>query len=78
MIIFISTLIAISFAQTRTSTNTCTIEKSIFKLDVRQRVYGLPSESTIRDIDAYALCQEAYMYDYIWLHQMWIPGGFNY
>ena len=66
--IVIAILIVISFAQIRTSTNTCTNEKSIFKLDIRQRVLDLPPESTVRDIDAYALCQEAYLYDYIWLH----------
>ncbi|KAM3127129.1 hypothetical protein pb186bvf_020772 [Paramecium bursaria] len=35
-------ILTVSMAQFRTSTNTCTNEKSIFKLDVRQRVQNLP------------------------------------
>ncbi|KAM3127125.1 hypothetical protein pb186bvf_020768 [Paramecium bursaria] len=63
-------ILTVSMAQLRTSTNTCTIVKTIFKLDIRQR--------TIKDLNASALCQEAYMYDYIWLTQLWTPGEYNY
>ncbi|KAM3127124.1 hypothetical protein pb186bvf_020767 [Paramecium bursaria] len=58
-------LFSLSTAQLRTSTNTCTNEKQVFKLDIRQRVNDLPPE-------------KAYMYDYIWLYQLWIPGRYNY
>ncbi|KAM3138900.1 hypothetical protein pb186bvf_008913 [Paramecium bursaria] len=51
-------LITVSMAQLRTSVNTCTNEKTIFKLDIRQRIQSLPTNSTIKDLNASALCQE--------------------
>ncbi|KAM3142775.1 hypothetical protein pb186bvf_005159 [Paramecium bursaria] len=73
--IFLGLLISTCFAQTQTSLNSCANEKKVFKLDIRQLV---AQGSTIEDIDAYALCQEAYQYDYIWLHQLWTPSKYNY
>ena len=66
------------YAQISTSFNTCANEKKVFKLDIRARVEQLPLGSTIEDIDAYAMCQEAYQYDYIWLYQLWTPSIYNY
>ncbi|KAM3142730.1 hypothetical protein pb186bvf_005114 [Paramecium bursaria] len=67
-----------SYAQTKTSFNTCYNEKNVLKLDVRQRIGQLPAGSTIEDIDAQQLCREAYQYDYIWLNQLWTPSKYNY
>ncbi|KAM3142762.1 hypothetical protein pb186bvf_005146 [Paramecium bursaria] len=68
-------LITLCYAQTQTSLNSCANEKKVFKLDVRQRV---PSGGTIENINAYALCQEAFQYDYIWLYQLRTPSKYNY
>ncbi|KAM3142756.1 hypothetical protein pb186bvf_005140 [Paramecium bursaria] len=72
MLIFI---LSVCYAQTQTSLNSCANEKKVFKLDIRQRV---PSGGTIEQINALALCKEAYQYDYIWLYQLWTPSKYNY
>lgn len=33
---------------------------------------------TVEDLDSYAICQDAYEYDYIWLYQLWTPSKFNF
>ncbi|KAM3142725.1 hypothetical protein pb186bvf_005109 [Paramecium bursaria] len=60
-----------------TTVNSCTNEKNILKLDIRQKVSQLIN-GTIEDLDSYAICQDAYQYDYIWLYQLWTPSKFNF
>ncbi|KAM3142812.1 hypothetical protein pb186bvf_005196 [Paramecium bursaria] len=71
-------MIKLCYGQTSTTINTCSNEKKVLKLDVRQRVRLLAQGSTIEDLDAFAICKEAYQYDYIWLHQLWTPSKYNY
>ncbi|KAM3142759.1 hypothetical protein pb186bvf_005143 [Paramecium bursaria] len=72
-------LIVVSYSQQIfTTTNTCSNEKTIFKLDIRDRVEQLGPGYSIEDLDTYSLCQEAYNYDFIWLQQLWIPSQYNF
>ncbi|KAM3142723.1 hypothetical protein pb186bvf_005107 [Paramecium bursaria] len=76
----IITVIMLPFGESliMTSLNSCTNEKAILKLDIRQRVTELPEGSILEDLDGYTICQEAYQYDYIWLYQLWTPSKYNF
>ncbi|KAM3132884.1 hypothetical protein pb186bvf_015032 [Paramecium bursaria] len=70
--LFLSTILEIIFAQT--STNICSNDPLVYKLDLRQYIKQLG----ISDIQSQALCDLVQRYDYVWLTQIWTPSQFNY
>ncbi|KAM3143676.1 hypothetical protein pb186bvf_004172 [Paramecium bursaria] len=61
-----------------TSTLTCTSDPKVYKFDIREYVDSLGQGSKISNINVLQVCDMAYMYDYIWITQLWTPSKFNY